>query len=253
MSKAPLNGRKERQVQKVLNGRTRSVSLVVVGVLFGALLLAPVSAHVNDKFGHLWKKHIKPKLATPGKLNKPKNPVDWTRLKNVPAAFADGTDDGGAGGSGDITAVTAGPGLNGGGDSGDVTLEVDPGAVQTRVTEECGANTGEAISAIAADGTVDCIDAGIGIPTFTQSQTAFGSTTKQTLVLGCPGDRVAISGGAEIIGQGPVPPSEVALVTLKPSPPKTWTASAVETSATGESWAVRGWAYCATVAPNVAP
>jgi hypothetical protein len=34
-------------------------------------------------------------LGVPGSLNSGANPVDWTRLKNVPAGFADGTDDAG--------------------------------------------------------------------------------------------------------------------------------------------------------------
>ncbi len=38
-------------------------------------------------------------LWTPGTINNPSNPVDWTMLKNVPAGFADGIDD--VGGAGD--------------------------------------------------------------------------------------------------------------------------------------------------------
>ena len=38
-------------------------------------------------------------LATPGSINNPSNPVDWTMLKSVPAGFADGSDD--VGGAGD--------------------------------------------------------------------------------------------------------------------------------------------------------
>jgi len=38
-------------------------------------------------------------LSTPGTINQPSNPVDWTKLKNVPAGFADGEDE--AGGAGD--------------------------------------------------------------------------------------------------------------------------------------------------------
>jgi endosialidase-like protein len=34
-------------------------------------------------------------LATPGTINQGANPVDWTKLKGVPAGLADGTDDGG--------------------------------------------------------------------------------------------------------------------------------------------------------------
>jgi hypothetical protein len=38
-------------------------------------------------------------LETPGTLNNPSNPVDWTKLKSVPSGFSDGTDD--VGGAGD--------------------------------------------------------------------------------------------------------------------------------------------------------
>jgi hypothetical protein len=49
-------------------------------------------------------------LAVPGTINDPNNPVHWTKLKGVPAEFADGTDNvGGAGGS--VTSITAGAGL----------------------------------------------------------------------------------------------------------------------------------------------
>jgi hypothetical protein len=37
----------------------------------------------------------KSELAAPGTINAPGNPVDWSNLKNVPAGFADGSDDGG--------------------------------------------------------------------------------------------------------------------------------------------------------------
>lgn len=227
-------------------GAVRSIMLVAVGVLVGGLLLAPVSAHVNKKFGHLWKIHIKPKLARDGTINAPKNPVDWTRLKNVPAGFADGADDGGAGG-GDITAVTAGAGLTGGGASGDVSLAVDPATVQTRVSEKCAElKPGAAIRRVLADGTVQCAFAGVSVPLSDEEETAVNSIgVKKTLIIDCSGSRLVLSGGAEIVGDGPTAPREVALVTLKPSDDHTqWIASAVEVVDTNADWGIRGWAYC---------
>jgi hypothetical protein len=224
----------------------RSVVLVAVGVLIGGLLLAPVSAHVNSKFGHLWKIHIKPKLAKPGSINAPKNPVDWTRLKNVPAGFADGIDDG-AGGDGDITAVLPGTGLTGGGDSGDVELAVDPTTVQMRVSEKCtDLKTGAAIRRVLSDGSVECVFAGVSTPLQGQAETSLSSIgIKKTLIIDCPGSRRVIGGGAEIVGEGPTAPREVALATLKPSDDKEqWIASAVEVVDTSANWAVKGWVLC---------
>ena len=56
--------------------------------------------------------------------------------------------------SGDVTAVETGPGLTGGGQSGDLTLAADLSALQARVSQGC--EPGSSIRVIAADGSVSC-------------------------------------------------------------------------------------------------
>ena len=52
--------------------------------------------------------YVKPDLGTPGTINAGGNPVDWTKLKGVPAGFTDGVDD--AGGLGDSHSLDAADG-----------------------------------------------------------------------------------------------------------------------------------------------
>jgi hypothetical protein len=75
--------------------RISSAVLLIAGVTIGLFYIAPAAAHDNTGFGYSYNHlfvHLKPFLATPGTLNSATNPVDWTRLKNVPAGFADGVD-----------------------------------------------------------------------------------------------------------------------------------------------------------------
>jgi hypothetical protein len=63
-------------------------------------------------------------------------------------------------GGGDVTAVTAGTGLTGGGDGGDLTVAADASILQERVTDGCLGSrsnpTDASIGAIHADGSVIC-------------------------------------------------------------------------------------------------
>jgi hypothetical protein len=90
-------------------------------------------------------------LSTAGTINNAANPVDWTRLKSVPAALADGVD---ADSGGDITGVTAGTGLSGGGTVGGVNLSVNTTVIQSRVTGTCA--PGSAIRVVDENGGVTC-------------------------------------------------------------------------------------------------
>ena len=53
----------------------------------------------------------------------------WSGIKGIPAGFADGIDDVGAGGGGDITAVNTSGGLTGGATTGDANISIANGGV----------------------------------------------------------------------------------------------------------------------------
>jgi hypothetical protein len=87
-----------------------------------------------------------------------------------------------AGAGGDITGVTAGTGLAGGGTTGAVTLNADTAYLQRRVSSSCPA--GQAISAIGATGTVTCALVGSGdITGVTAGTGLFGGGTAGTVAL----------------------------------------------------------------------
>jgi hypothetical protein len=89
-----------------------------------ALTAAPYSIHAFDSdylngqsstafslsgHNHDTRYYMEDELNLPGTINDTSNPVDWTKLKNVPAGFADGTDN--VGGSGDGHSLDAADGL----------------------------------------------------------------------------------------------------------------------------------------------
>ncbi len=119
-------------------------SSVFTGVLVATLLVVvsvvgQAAAHDSGTTSHLWE-HFKG-LKVAGTINADTNPVDWTKLKGVPAGLADGVDDG---------VTVAGFGLN----KVLSAFWVDPEEVQKRVTTACPA--GQAIKSIRQDGTAAC-------------------------------------------------------------------------------------------------
>ena len=80
-------------LQRVSHERIRRLTGYVLAIVLAMIVIAPGAvAHVGTEFAHLWNEHIKPRIATPGTINATANPVDWTKLKGVPAGLADGMD-----------------------------------------------------------------------------------------------------------------------------------------------------------------
>jgi hypothetical protein len=204
-----------------LRGFSKWVALVSI-VVTAVVLASPAGADVTSSFRHLWREHIRPKLAKQGTfnaatnpvdwsrlknvpignsgvINDPANAVDWTQLKNVPAGFTDGTDDVGAGGGGGGgQAPPAAP-------SGIVGLEV----VRKTSLED---------------------------PKDSKGFAAF-----------CPAGKTAIGGGAEI--DGPGYPYASLFASQLTNASDGWYASAHEHRPTDLGWSIEVTAICAPTAP----
>lgn len=199
-----------------LKGVPRWVALLSI-VAVAAALVSPAGADVTSSFRHLWREHIKPKLAkertfnnasnpidwsglknvplgNPGVINDADNPVDWTQLKNVPSGFADGIDNEAPNGGGAAPAPPAAP-------TGIVGLEV------VKVTSPEDTKNAKGMTAV------------------------------------CPANKSPLGGGALIKGPGAL---NVALQsTHQTAQFDGWTVYAHEHTETAANWSIEVTAICA--------
>ncbi len=134
-----------RRSLKVRMASTVALLMLLAVTTFGSSA-APAGAHVTEDDVHLWVEHIKPRLNnTDTAINTPGNPVDWSRLKGVPAGIADGHDSLGP---------RPGFGLERRSTPLGLVDRVDTTKIQRRLAGACGANA--SIHAIAENGNVSC-------------------------------------------------------------------------------------------------
>ena len=73
--------------------RKRRLLTAVAGAAITACLIAGTAWGATAGWQDVWNQ-IRPLLSDPGTVNNADNPVHWTKLKGVPAGFADGLDNG---------------------------------------------------------------------------------------------------------------------------------------------------------------
>ena len=182
------------------------------------------SAHDHDD-----RYHTESELSDPGTINDAGNPVDWTKLKGVPAGFADGTDD--VSGAGDGHSLDAADGnpvdvvyVDSSGDVGIGTTNAtanlhiyeDTNAAVSLTLENPnpGVSSAERISFANEDGTV----AGIvlydeGHPTYPAAMTIFNNRPSGNIRLGTGGLHRMILNNSGYVGIGTLSPTYMLDVT----------------------------------------
>jgi hypothetical protein len=160
------------------------------------------------------------------------------------------------GGTGDITGVTAGTGLTGGGLSGDVTLNADTTYLQRRVTGTCAA--GSSIASISATGTVTCeVDDNSGgdITGVTAGTGLTGGGTTGTVTLNAVGTLLTTLTG---ISTGPYTDGSYVFFTSAYTPPvnavaHVHTRCSVDANSAGQTLRLRGAYHYGTTDAEITP
>jgi hypothetical protein len=135
----------------------RASFALIAATLALVSLAVPARGHVTGSFAHLWNDHILPLIQpADANVNQASDPISWTKLRNVPAGFADGSDNG-------LKKVQHTADLTGVGGSA-FPLGVDTGRIQRRVNSFC--SIGSAIQRIDQGGTVACSAGGFAAGKF---------------------------------------------------------------------------------------